>query len=177
MKKSLFYHGALALLLALSCVQGALAQPADAQLVALFGGEQNMEMVRHPSVVNVCRLQVMDEEAKGGANVITLHRINYKKGAWKSLTSKQAKQLQTELLTASKYDWKSISFCDPRYNYRFRFQAKGETLSIDYCVSCKELLISKNGKIVGDEDFDSSVFRQLLKRLFPGDRILQKAGK
>ncbi len=168
----------LGLLLAFPLVAGEMPKLRDpGEMIALYGGEGSLAILRQPSAVKVCRLREVAKAAKGGEDVVTLNRISYERGPWKTLSADHAQQIQAQLLKVSNYDWKSISFCDPNYNYRVCFQANGDHLTIDYCLSCQELLVSKNGAKVGDKLFESPVFLKVLRDLFPEDQAPQGVTK
>lgn len=73
------------------------------------------------------------------------------------------------------YRFDSAKGCIPNYGVRVRFESVG-TIEVNLCFECDVLAVTRDGKVVGGEDFDggSNELRALVKELFPDDPAIQR---
>jgi hypothetical protein len=62
--------------------------------------------------------------------------------------------LSAILKDSSVYDWANAKGCKFNPDVAVRFEGHDTTLDVVFCFGCKELIVFKNGKQVGHEDFD-----------------------
>lgn len=150
----------------------------DARIVELFGGEAGLRTVTHPTKVEAYRLK---PNLKLDGSEYTDLKNNYEITAEPiSVPETLATELSRDLTNLSSYWWNAGKLCIPRYGVRLSFHRGQDQVDVFLCFECKELRVSRNGKVTSgpgnDKSFDSMNGRLVLaaKTLFPDDPEIQE---
>jgi hypothetical protein len=146
------------------------ARKGPSNVAELFITEENLEIVRRPEKVDACVLRYIAPPK--GAN---MREERYEETEYLSVPSDLQTPIQEALLRESNYGWDIVKACWPRYHARLRFHRAGKIVAIDFCFSCKILLIRRDGEPISGEDFNDPVFLESMRKMFPDDAALKKA--
>jgi hypothetical protein len=143
------------LLLALACLMTAHARAGDWDLDSsttvevLFGGKENLRLVREATSLTVYR--IVDPEKKPAGKTIKINETTCESTAM-VLGGADVARAVIALTRIENYN--AISMCDfdPGVIVRFADKEKVHTLDLIVCFRCHEMLIIDNGKLVRRED-------------------------
>ena len=164
-------------LVACVCAVGAayaIFQRDYAALPGLYGGAENLGIVRNPEKVEAFRLAELPEEA------LEEYRRPWEfKAVGKpiALPTGVAKEVSAVLTSASSFDWENIpkSCGYPVYGVRMDFLRASERIQIYFCFKCADLAVVVDGNYVGAADFHRAdqLLARAVKKLFPDDAVIQ----
>jgi hypothetical protein len=175
MKRRILVIAALALLLIAAGLAAVCVDWDDRseQLAAMFGGEDALETVRHPLRVEAYRLgrppaEIDNREADPSDYPVVAGPVQLPKSL--------AEESSRALLSQGTYGWIGVKGCGPPvYGAQMTFLRGPDRIDVFFCFSCNFLLVRRNGRITGGEDFDDSraVFVRAVKAAFPTDEVIQ----
>jgi len=137
-------------------------------VIALFGDEDMLEVLRMPESVEAFRLkETFSEDGIPDDDGRTAGPIE--------LDAELSEQLATLMLDPDTYEWRVSKACDPRYGVLVQFTAGDTTVEVLYCFECDILAIYVNGEFTGIGEFDhgSDQLAQVFKEVFPDDEVIQ----
>ena len=143
----------------------------DARLVELFGGEEGLKTVTHPTKVEAYRLKPDPHQQPGDYAV---------SGGPEPVPKDLATEVSRALVNSSSYWWEMAKPCEPQYGIRLSFYRGQDQVDVFLCYECLELLVARNGKMTSGlgqaQSFDFMNGRLVLaaKTLFPDDPEIQK---
>ena len=138
----------------------------------LFKSTENLEIVRSPEKIVASLLHYV--EPKDG-HASRDDQYDETQSVAVAVAEEDYSKLKSALLRESTYAWDSSKFCSPRYNARIRFHRGDSVVAVDFCFSCRILRIVRDGRTISSEDFDDSVFLEIMRKFFPNDSVLRKA--
>jgi hypothetical protein len=138
----------------------------------LFGGSQNIGIVSDPTRVETYRLGGLPPEFS--KNVATPFDYQVSIGPV-PLPASHATAVSSALRSGSSYGWYTLSECRPSYGTRLSFLRDDDQVDVYLCFKCNILTICRDGKVVGEEDFDDirPVLVRAVKACFPNDSQIQ----
>lgn len=139
----------------------------------LFGGEPGLETVARPERVEACRLgQIPAGRTESGASVFDYPVISGPREVPPAISA----PISAALLSPATYGWEFSKSCVPSYGVRLSFHHGDDRVDVLLCFECDVLLISRNGRTTGGEDFDSGrpIFVQAVKAIFPEDELIRR---
>lgn len=124
------------------------AEPSP-QVVKLFGGRENFDVMHEASEVFVVRLKRKPEHPPS-AGMDAYERVG------KEWTFNEATRREMIAMFSSdaSYLWDQAVGCIPDYGYRINFRRGDDVLCIAVCLECRMICIFRDDKRVGCEEFD-----------------------
>lgn len=162
----------LALALTLLAATGCRKGRADWRITQLFGGLGSVEVLKSPSRVEAFRIASEPGEAPADRTSIGHYPAT---SAAVEVDAETSKELSTLLLDPDTYDFLRAKGCEFVPGVGLRLYREPSRVDIALCFSCDELMIFREGRRVGFEDFDAARPRlvAIVKRLFPDDEAIQ----
>ncbi len=154
---------------------GLFAAGSSGELGAIFGGADNLRLVREASAVDACILRHIPPAPHADGSV---HREEerYEETAFVPVDADTARQLRALLLDPKTYvNADHTGSHQPQYHVRLRFHGDHAELTVDFCFLCKVLRIERDGKEAGGASFagNADLIVQHAARPFPNDAALQ----
>jgi hypothetical protein len=145
----------------------------DNRIEDLFGGAKNVAVVANPDRVEAYRVGPLPEgiywqDAKLGDYPLIAGPV--------PLADATAYDVSAALLRAETYVWDWAKACIPNYGVQLSFIRGTDRVDVLLCFECDMLLIGRDGKIIGGEDFDNSraTLVRAAKNSFPDDDAIRK---
>ncbi len=141
----------------------------DLRVVRLFGGSDGLNFVLHPSSVEAYHIEPMAEGRGPAADAFPVVSGPV------DVPSVSVQRLTSALTSPESYLWDVAKGCMPTYGVRLSFRRGGDRLDILLCMSCKMLLVVRDGVIVGGGNFDpiEPGLIEVVTALFPDDPAIQ----
>ena len=145
----------------------------DQRVVELFGGAESTGNILAPTKVEAFRVDGRPGERSQTSKPFYGYPIV---GAPVQVDADTSEELAEILMDANIYDWDLRKKCEFMPGVALRFTSAGSPTEVLFCFSCDELMVVRDGKKVGYEDFDPARGRLLtiVKRLFPEDEKIQQ---
>jgi hypothetical protein len=135
-------------------------------VVRLFGGEESLDVVVHPTRVEAYRLGVLPEGVNWRNAILSDDPVS---GGPVEVPAAIGSDLSKTLSDGGSYGWDYRKSCVPRYGVGITFVGPANRIDVLFCFECDILL-------TGGENFDD--VRPILVRavnvLFPRDAGIQK---
>ena len=153
----------------ISCLSAGASTESSEIQARVFGGAKNFSDFYTASTVTASRLDppdMKDAADLGKYRVITTVPVPLS----------MIQELRAIFSNPGTYSLDSAKGCLPSYGVRFTFGSGSKAVALDICLECDIFAVSRNGKVVGGEDFDSAAPKLLtmIKTLFPKDKALQE---
>jgi hypothetical protein len=163
MKHALF----TSFILAVCAVTAAEEKRPDTAL-AMFGSAENVAIVERADSIAACMLRYTPPPGKvfgPGEKYEETVFVQVEKGA--------ADRIRETLLSDATYRWDVVTGCWPQYGVRLRFQKSDRTVTVDFCLRCKVLLVARDKKPLGGGLFyhAAHVFTEEFGKLFPKEKL------
>ncbi len=142
-------------------------------IAEMFGGGPALATVAKPSRVEAYRLDPLPAgrswtEASVADYPVTAGPV--------AVPAAIVGPVSAALLSPDTYGWDFAKSCLPTYGVRLSFHRGGERIDVLFCFECNILLIGRDGRTTGGEDFDRNraVFVRAARALFPEDDLIQR---
>lgn len=155
-----------------SYVAYARVEAAEDRVAKMFGGRDGLKALTAPDKVEAYRLRPLPQEMQGRRTPLTKFPILSGPVA---VPKESTDKIARTLLSDESYEWESAKGCLPYYGVRLSFTRSDDQVDVLLCFQCDVLLVYRNGKITGGEDFDAirHVLVRTVKPLFPDDKVVQ----
>ncbi len=142
----------------------------QSSVTKMFGGEDGLLTVTHPTKVKAYRLKSDPENLSPD-----LKDYDVSVGPV-SVPDAVAAKVSAVLVSRRSYGWDYAKGCLPRYGVRLSFLRGSDQVDVYLCLECRILGVTRNGTGTGGEDFDpmNAVLVSAVKSLFPDDSEIQK---
>src|SRR4029453_5014346 len=142
----------------------------------VFGGKKNFELLIGSAKVTASRLKPGEPKSPHHGNISWDEQLAaYVQGPWVEVSATQADPFRGGFGDPQTYRFDSAKGCIPHFGVRVRFESVNGLIEVSLCFECDILVVTRDGKVVGGEDFDggSNELRALVKELFPDDAEIQ----
>ena len=176
----------LVLLLCVVCslpLQAATEQNRPTNVLELFGGSENLEILAHAEQVDACLLRYVkpkiseDEYTKlNSEKSVRLIYDSFREDEHRNVPAAMSADIRKKLLSEDTYNWRIKRDCPPEYgSCRLRFFAHGKVLKLTIIFECKLFEIHLDDKPIHGAyfDHDGGVLLRSMQTLFPEDLVLQ----
>ncbi|MGC1272412.1 MAG: hypothetical protein WBC44_01800 [Planctomycetaceae bacterium] len=155
-----------------SYVAYARVEAAEDRVAEMFGGRDGLKTLTEPDKVEAYRLRPLPQDKQGRRTPLKEFQIL---SGPVTVPKESAKNVARSLLSYDSYEWDSAKGCLPIYGVRLSFARGDDRVDVLLCFQCDVLLVYRNGKITGGEDFDAirPVLVRTVKPLFPDDEVVQ----
>ncbi len=142
--------------------------PADPALPKLFGGEDSIEILKHPDQIEAHRLVPVEKVVKDIDDFPTA-------GAPIVLKDDLASRFSRDLASPASYGWGYSKPCIPAPGVRLTFLRSDDRIDVFFCFECDTIWILRNKQFVGVGQIDPgrNEFAAAMKAAFPGDQEIQ----
>jgi hypothetical protein len=172
-KKRFIFIAALMVIAGGLAIWGIVRRARYESVAEMFGGKYSLQTVQHPTRVEACCLGPLPQgiswqEASLGDYPVTSGPFEVVKTI--------AEPASEALLSPDTYGWDFAKDCAPVYGVRLSFLRGSERIDVLFCFECDVLLVGRNGRVTGGEDFDfgRSVFVRAVKAIFPDNEVIQR---
>ena len=140
----------------------------------LFGGGENMAIVREATRVEAYRL---GPPPGGDPPRDYISPLDYEVASGPApVPAEMAKELATTLLSQNTYYWGAMKACGyPIYGVKLSFFRGNDRVDVFFCFKCADLTVTRDGTKLGTGDFSKAKrpFVDTVKALFPDDAVIQ----
>jgi hypothetical protein len=155
-----------------------VATVGQSPMLRLFGGGENMAIVREATRVEAYRL---GPPPGGDPPQDYISPLDYEVASGPvAVPAKMARELATTLLSPDTYTWGTAKACGfPVYGVKLSFFRGPERVDVFFCFRCDDLTVTRDGKKLGAGDFSEAKrpFVEAVKALFPDDQEIQQIGR
>jgi hypothetical protein len=142
-------------------------------VVSMFGGEDSLAILVHPTRVEAYRLGLLPEGVDSSNATLADHPII---DGSVDVPAAVGAGLARVLTSGESYGWEYAKGCGtPIYGVAVSFYRPPHRIDVLFCFKCNVLMVVRNGSITGGEDFDPirPILVRSIKPLFPGDAVVQ----
>lgn len=142
------------------------------QISTLFGGAENIAIVRDATRVEAYRVTLPGSDAPNEDTSPLDYEITSDPVR---LPTAMASELAKTLLSSDTYSGAAAACGPPIYGVKISFFRNAERVDVYFCFHCSVLRVVRDEQVYGGADFGNAeqVFVQAVKTLFPNDAEIQ----